>query len=172
MRNINIACLTTFFLLFAGTNNVFAEELKIGAVNTIRVLEESPQAVSADTLIKEEFSARDRELLAKQKEVKSMEDRFIKDKAIMTESEIKKLERKIVNARRDLKRGQDEFREDVNFRVNEERAKIQKEMFDAIQVVAKENGYDLVFFDGVAYASAKADFSDLIIAYLKDRQEK
>ncbi len=170
LRNINIALLVFCFLSFAGANNVFAEDLKIGAVNTIRVLEQSPQAVSADALIKKEFSARDRDLVAQQKKVKSMEDRFAKDKAIMAESEVKKLERDIVSSRRNLKRDQDEFREDVNFRFNEERAKIQKEVFDAIQVVAKENGYDLVLFDGVAYASPKVDFTAIVIAYLKDKQ--
>jgi outer membrane protein len=171
LRNINAALLFTCILSITGINSVLAEELKIGAVNTIRVLEGSPQAISADALIKKEFSSRDRELVAQQKKVKSMEDRLAKDGAIMTEQERKKLERDIVSARRDLKRGQDEFREDVNFRFNEERAKIQKEVFDAIQVVAKENGYDLVLFDGVAYASPKADFTDLVIAHLKGKQK-
>ena len=89
----------------------------------------------------------------------------------MSETERKKLERDIVSARRDLKRGQDEFREDVNFRFNEERAKIQKEVFDAIQQVAKDKGYDLVLFDGVAYASPRTDISDAVITYLKQKQK-
>ena len=172
MRNFNAVFLTICFLSTAGINSVLAEDLKIGAVNTIRVLEQSPQAISADTLIKKEFSSRDRELVAQQKKVKSMEDRLAKDGAIMSEQERKKLERDIVSTRRELKRDQDEFREDVNFRFNEERAKIQKEVFDAIQKVAKDNGYDLVLFDGVAYASPKADFSDLVINYLKEKQQE
>lgn len=171
MRNINAVLLVTCFLSIAGMNSVLAEGLKIGAVNTIRVLEKSPQAISADALIKKEFSSRDRALVAQQKKTKSMEDRLAKDGAIMSEQERKKLERDIITARRDLKRDQDEFREDVNFRFNEERSKIQKEVFDAIQTVAKANGYDLVLFDGVAYASDKADFSDLVINYLKEKKQ-
>ncbi len=171
MRHINIALLLTCFFAIIGTTSAYAEDYKIGAVNTIRILEQSPQAISADALIKKEFSSRDRELVAQQKKVKSMEDRLAKDGAIMSEAERKKLERDIVSARRELKRGQDEFREDVNFRFNEERAKIQKEVFDAIQKVAKDNGYDLVLFDGVAYASPKTDISDLVINYLKEKQK-
>ncbi len=170
MRNIKAAFLVTCFLTIITTNSAFAEDYKIGAVNTIRILEQSPQAITADALIKKEFSSRDRELVTQQKNVKSMEDRLAKDGAIMSDTERKKLERDIVSSRRDLKRGQDEFREDVNFRFNEERAKIQKEVFDAIQKVAKENGYDLVLFDGVAYASPKTDISDLVIKYLKEKQ--
>ncbi len=171
MRNINATLLLTCFFYIIGINGVLADELKIGAVNTIRILEQSPQAISADTLIKKEFSSRDRELVAQQKKVKSLEDRLAKDGAIMSETERKKLERDIVSSRRELKRDQDEFREDVNFRFNEERAKIQKEVFDAIQKVAKDNGYDLVLFDGVAYASPKADISDAVITYLKEKQK-
>jgi len=170
LRNINATILVTCFLSIAGINSVHAEGIKIGAVNTIRVLEQSPQAISADALIKKEFSSRDRALVAQQKKTKTMEDRIAKDGAIMSEQERKKLERDVVSARRDLKRDQDEFREDVNFRFNEERAKIQKEVFDAIQTVAKENSYDLVLFDGVAYASPKVDFSDLVIKYLKEKK--
>ncbi len=172
MRNFNAVFLIICFASTAGINSVLAEDLKIGAVNTIRVLEQSPQAISADALIKKEFSSRDRELVAQQKKVKSMEDRLAKDAAIMSVQERKKLERDIIGVRRELKRGQDEFREDVNFRFNEERAKIQKEVFDAIQKVAKDNGYDLVLFDGVAYASDKADFTDLVINYLKEKQQE
>lgn len=171
MRNINAALLVTCFFTIFAANSAFAEDYKIGAVNTIKILEQSPQAITADALIKKEFSSRDRELVAQQKNVKSMEDRLAKDGAIMSDSERKKLERDIVSSRRELKRGQDEFREDVNFRFNEERAKIQKEVFDAIQKVAKDNGYDLVLFDGVAYASPKTDISDLVIKYLKEKQK-
>ncbi len=170
MKNFNVVFLIICFLSTAGINCVSAEDLKIGAVNTIRVLEQSPQAISADALIKKEFSSRDRDLVAQQKKVKSMEDRLAKDGAIMSEQERKKLERDIVGERRELKRGQDEFREDVNFRFNEERARIQKVVFNAIQKVAKDNGYDLVLFDGVAYASAKTDISELVITYLKEKQ--
>ena len=171
MRNFNAVFLIICFLSTAGINSVLAEDLKIGAVNTIRVLEQSPQAISADALIKKEFSSRDRELVAQQKKVKSMEDRLAKDGAIMSDQERKKLERDIIGVRRELKRGQDEFREDVNFRFNEERAKIQKEVFDAIQQVAKDKGYDLVLFDGVAYASPRTDISDAVITYLKQKQK-
>ena len=171
LRNINVVLLVTYFLSIAGISSVLAEDLKIGAVNTIRILDKSPQAISANTLIKKEFSSRDRELVAQQKRVKAMEDRLAKDGAIMSEQERKKIERDLIGKRRDLKRGQDEFREDVNFRFNEERSKIQKEVYEAIQHVAKDKGYDLVLFDGVAYASPKADFSDLIITYLKEKQQ-
>lgn len=146
---------------------VYAEDYKLGAVNAIRVLEESPQAEQARTTIEKEFSPRDKQLVATQKDLKALEDKLNKDSAIMSESERSRLERDIINKKRDLKRDQDEFREDFNLRRNEEFAKIQKDVLDAIQKVAKDNNYDVVLSDGVLYASPKVDISNLVIEYLK-----
>lgn len=151
--------------LFMGfSSHTFAEEtLKIGAVQVLKVLEQSPQYQAAGKALDKEFEARSKTLIAEQKKIKGLEDKLSKDRAIMSESEIGKLERDILNKRRDLKRDQDEFREDINFRRNEELAKIQKVVFEAVQKVSKENGYDIVLSEGVVFASAKADMTQLVI---------
>ncbi len=152
-------------LVFAGA--AAAEDYKIGVVNALRILEQSPHAEKMRALLEKEFAPRDRELVSAQKSLKEMEDRLTKDAPIMSEAERGKLERDIVNKRRDLKRDQDEFREDLTFRRNEEIAKIQKEIVDAINAVAKENEYDMVLNEGVIYASPRIDISQLIIDRLQ-----
>jgi len=147
----------------------YAQEAKVGAINFIRILDQAPQAESVRTQIEKEFAPRDRELVAAQKKLKEMEDRLAKDAAIMSESERANLERDIINQRRDLKRGQDEFREDLTFRRNEEIKKIQEEVLNAIQLVAKQNNYDMVVSDGVLYASPKVDMTQLVIDFLKKK---
>lgn len=144
-------------------------QLKIGAVNALRILEQSPQAEAAKKKIEKEFAPRDRKLVAKQKKLKGMEDRLAKDAAIMSESERKKLERDIIADKRELRREQEEFREDLNFRRNEEFAKIQKNIVQTINEVAKENGYDIILGEGVIFASPKADLSNKVIEKLKNR---
>ncbi len=158
----------TFGLIFLLVPQIKAEEsYKIGAVNAIRVLEKSPQADTARKMIEDEFSPRDKELIAEQKSIKELEDKFKKDRAIMSEQESSKLEREIISKKRDLKRKQDEFREDLNYRRNEEMVKIQKQIIKSIQQVAKDNNYDLVLSEGVLYASPKIDMSGLVIEFLK-----
>ena len=158
----------TFILIFLFTFSVSAEETyKIGAVNAIRVLEKSPQADSARKMIEDEFTSRDKELIAEQKKIKELEDKFKKDRAILSEQESSKLERDIISKKRDLKRKQDEFREDLNYRPNEEMVKIQKQIIESIQQVAEDNKYDLVLSEGVLYASPKVDMTGLVIEYLK-----
>ncbi|MBL1142351.1 MAG: OmpH family outer membrane protein [Proteobacteria bacterium] len=152
----------SFALVFAFQVQA-AEELKIGAVQVLKILEQSPQYKAAGKSLDKEFEARSKTLIAEQKKIKSLEDKLGKDKAIMSETEISKMERDILNKRRDYKRSQDEFREDINFRRNEELSKIQKVIFEAIQKVAKENNYDVVLSEGVIYASSKADMTQLVI---------
>ena len=161
-------------LLFAMSafTTTFADDYRIGVVNAIRILEQSPQAEKMRKQIEKEFAPRDRELVASQKKLKELEDRLTKDAAIMSETERKKLERDIINQRRDLKRSQDEFREDLTFRRNEEIAKIQKEIVDAINMVAKENKFDMILSEGVIFASTKVDVSQMIIDHLNKKNGK
>ena len=166
--------LTRFLICFFAIGfmqDVFAEDYKIGAVNAIRILEQSPQAEMMRNLLEKEFAPRDRDLVAAQKALKEMEDRLTKDAPIMSEAERSKLERDIINERRDLKRNQDEFREDLTFRRNEEIGKIQKDIVDAINTIARENGFDMILNEGVIFASPKVDISQLVIDQLKTEND-
>jgi len=94
--------------------------------------------------------------------IRSGEEKLAKDESVMSESERQKLERDILNRKRDAKRIQDEFREDFNLRRNEELGKLQKSIFEAIQVLAKEDNYDLLLTDGVVFAKESIDVTGKI----------
>ncbi|MSQ66642.1 MAG: OmpH family outer membrane protein [Gammaproteobacteria bacterium] len=151
----------------AASSNLAAADYKIGVVQAVRVLEAAPQAEAAKRKLEAEFAGKDKSLMSKQKELKSLEDRAAKDGAIMSEAERARLERDLANVRRELKRDSDEFRDDVNFRRNEEFAKIQKQIVEAIQIIAAEQKYDLVMGEGVIFASKAVDITDLVIERLK-----
>ncbi len=144
-----------------------AEEIRLGVVNPLRLLEASPQAEAARKALEKEFATRDRQLATAQQRIKQMEDRLTKEGATMGEGERRKLEKNIVNSKRDLRRDQDEFRDDLSFRRNEEFGKIQRQIVEAIQAVAREGGYDVVVGEGVLYASAKVDITDKVVERLK-----
>lgn len=165
---ISFKLLISIFVIMVFISQAHAEGApKVGAVQVLKVLEQSPQYAVAGKSIDKEFEPRGKILIAEQKKIKDLEDKLAKDRAIMSESEISKLERDILASRRDYKRNQDEYREDLNFRRNEELKKIQKVIFEAIQKVSKENNYDLVLSEGVIYASPKTDMTELVIEYLK-----
>ena len=72
-------------LLFAhGGVPAGAAEVKIGFVNVAIVLDQAPQAAEARARIEREFAPRDRELLAQQQQVRTLEDTLVKNAAILS----------------------------------------------------------------------------------------
>jgi outer membrane protein len=142
-------------------------EVKVGFVNVAKVLELAPQAEAARTRIEREFAPKDRELLQQQKEIRKLEDRLVKNAAVMSESERQRKEGEIRALKRDLRRSQDEFREDLNVRRSQELSKLQKTVTEVIQVLAKAENYDLIVSDGVIFAGQRVDITDLILERLR-----
>jgi len=162
-----IVVLLSFFML---STSAWAE-LKIGFVNVPRVLEKAPQAEQAKKRLEKEFSARDKQLVAQQKDIKNMEERLARDSAIMSESELHNLEKDIVTKKREAKRAQEEFSEDFNLRRNEELGKLQRRIFEAIKAIAKEENFDLLLTDGVIYANDKIDITTKVQAKLAEMSD-
>jgi len=154
-------------LLVSMTGIVSAQELRIGVVNPNRLLEEAPQSKVALKRLEQEFATRNGKLLKEQKSIKGLEDKLARDGAIMAESERRKLERDIVSRRRELRRGSDELREDRTFRSNEERGKLLRFVNEAITKIGKEENFDLILYEGIAYANPKIDLTQKILKRLQ-----
>lgn len=141
-------------------------EVKVGVINTVKLMEEAPQAKEAQSKIESEFAPREKELVSLQREIKDLEEKLNRDGAVMSETERSKLERDVLNKRRDLKRSQDEFRDDLNIRRNEALSKLQKIMYEATLAMAKEEKYDVILGQGVVYSSDKVDITPLVLKKL------
>jgi len=144
-----------------------AAEMKVGFVNVAKVLELAPQAEAARNRIEREFAPKDRELLQQQKDVRSLEDRLVKNAAVLSEAERQRKETEIRAAKRELRRAQDEFREDLNLRRSQELSKLQQKVTEVIQVLAKAEKYDLIISDGVIFAGERVDITDKILERLR-----
>ncbi len=145
---------------------VTASEFKVGFVNVQKVLKMAPQAEDARVRMEKEFAPRDRELVSLQKEIRKLEDKLVRDGAIMTEKELGGLKRDLRAQKRELKRQQDEFREDLNLRRNQELSKIQRMVLEAIQALAKKEKYDLIISDAV-FAGERVDITPKVVEQLK-----
>jgi outer membrane protein len=159
-----------FVLTLAMVMDVSAESYRIGFVNATKVFEESKQYKAARDRLQTEFSRREKELLADQKQLKQLEEKLQRDGAVMSESELKRLERDILSRSRKLKNAQTEFREDLNLRQNEEFKKLRTQIREVIQEVGKKEGIDLIVSDGVVYFSKRIDISDLVLEKLKNME--
>ncbi len=143
-----------------------AADLKLGYVDTVRLFKDAPQALQAEEMLREEFSSREKLLLEKQKKRVELEERLRRDGMMMSETERKKADNELLAISREMRRDQDEFREDLNRRRNEEIAKVQEFIKEVIDKLGKEGGFDLIFFEGIAFANPALDITSKVLTRL------
>lgn len=142
-------------------------EVKMGYVNTGRLLEESPQARAAQQALEGEFMPRQRELASQQKALQEKADKLKREAAVMSEADRIKAEREVREGEISLSRRFTELQEDANLRRNEEFGKVQRVLLQEVQAYARANGYQLVFSDGVLFAAETVDITPQMIAAIK-----
>jgi outer membrane protein len=150
---------------------VSAQDIKIGYVNAVKVIEKAPQGEAALRKLESEFGPRDKQLVSMQKDIKELEDDLEKNALVMKDVDRRGKERKILTMKRDLRRATQEFREDYNLRRNEELAVLQKIVKQAIIEIAKQEKYDLIVHEGTIYASSTIDITDQVLEKLSKKSE-
>jgi outer membrane protein len=143
----------------------FAQEVKIGYVNSERILRESAPARAAQTKLEAEFSRRERELGDLRNRVKAAADRLEKDALTLGESERARRQKEVVDQDRDLQRKQREFQEDLNQRKNEELSAVVERANRVIRQIFETEKYDLIVQDAVHW-SPRIDITDKVIRAL------
>ena len=170
---MNIRNLTLYIsmitLLFSA--QVIAADFMIGYVNTAKLLEASPYAEKESKKLQAEFSAREEQLIAAQKELKSLEQKMSRDGAIMSESERQKLGMDILSRQREMRRMQQTFNEDLTIRRNEILGRLQNQIQQAIEIIGEKEGFDLILYEGIAYASGKLDLTDKVLKLLIEQKK-
>ena len=154
-----------FASLFLISLTVYAD-LKVGFVQVDKILQEAPQTIESNKKLEKEFSSRTDKLKADVKSLKERESSFSKDALTMKDSERDTKEKSLSQLRVDVQRKERELREDINIRRNEELGGLQEQINKAVTSVAKAEGFDLVLYNGVAYASEKIDITDKILKSL------
>jgi outer membrane protein len=152
--------------LVVSAATVNAADLKIGYVQVDKILQEAPQTAESGKKLEKEFSPRTQELERMQKQIRDLESALDKNSLTLSETERRNKERDISNLKIEFQRKQRELREDVNLRKNEELGSLQDRINKAVTSVAEAEGYDLVVYSGVAYASKKIDITDKVLKSL------
>ena len=140
-----------------------AQEQKIGFVNVALLMDRAPQTKVAMGQLEEEFQPRQRDILAKQKELEELGAKVNRDLAVMGETERRNAEREVRDLQREVTRLQTEFREDFNLRRNEELGNLQRALLQEVQTYAQSAEFDLIVGDGVLYASNAVNITDLVL---------
>jgi outer membrane protein len=144
-----------------------AQEMKIGYVNSERVLRDAAPAKAAQAKLETEFGRREKDLNDQAARLKAAADKLDKDGPTLSEAEKTRRQRELIEQDRDLQRKRREFQEDLNQRKNEELALIVERANRVIKQIFEAEKYDLILQDqSVVMASARVDITDKVIRAL------
>jgi len=144
-----------------------AQDIKVGYVNSERILRDSAPARVATQKLEAEFAKRDRELQEIAARLKSQAERYEKDAPVLAEAERNKRQRELAELDRDLQRRQREFREDLNQRRNEELQALLERAQRLVRQIAEQEKYDLIVQDAVFFSS-RVDITDKVLRGLNN----
>jgi len=162
----------TFLILFFLALSTNAEELKIGIVDVNKILKEAPQTITANKKLEKEFSSRTEKLKAKIATLQADEKKYQKESLTMSDDQREKAEKNIQQSRIDIQRNERELREDMDLRRREEIGDLQDKINITIDKIAADEKYDLILYNGIAFASKKVDITEQIIKALGGNDAK
>ena len=161
-----IGALTVSLALFAfGAGAAHAQEARIAAVNSDRILRESAPAKAAQLKLEAEFAKRDKDLQDMAQRLKTMSDSLDKTGPSLSAAERAQKQRDISQLDSDFQRKQREFREDLSQRRNEELAAVLDKANKVIKQIAEQQHYDLIVQEAV-YVSPRIDITDQVLKAL------
>ena len=152
-------------LVAGATSAASAQELKIGYVNSDRVLRDAAPAKAAQAKLEAEFSKREKDLNELASKLKAASDRLDKDAPTLGEAERTRRQRELVDQDRDLQRRRREFQEDLSQRKNEELGAVIERTNRVIKQIFETEKYDLILQEAVFW-SPKVDITDKVIKAL------
>ena len=166
MMNIRILKTLVASTLLAGAAvGASAEELKIGYVNSDKVLRDAVPAKAAQAKLEAEFSKREKDLTDIASRLKSASDKLDKEAPTLSESERVRRQRELVDQDRELQRKRREFQEDLSQRKNEELGAVVERTNKVIKQIFETEKYDLILQEAVFW-SPKVDITDKVIKAL------
>lgn len=165
LRAVAAPALLAGAMLLTMAPPVSAQELKIGYVNSERVLREANPAKAAQTKLEAEFGKRERELNDAGVRLKAAADKLEKDTPTLSPTDQSRRQRELIEQERDLQRKRREFQEDLNQRRNEELAAVVERANRVIKQIFDTEKYDLILQE-VVFASSRVDITDKVIRVL------
>jgi outer membrane protein len=156
---------TVLAALLAAVPLASAQDLKVGVVNSDRILRDSQPARAAMQKLEAEFSKRDKDMQEMGARLKTSAERFEKDGPVMSEADRVRRQRELAEMDREFQRKQREFREDFNQRRNEELQGLLERTNRIIRQIAEQEKFDLIVQEAV-YFNPRIDMTERVLRAL------
>ena len=148
--------------MMVAASAVQAQELKIGYVNSERVLREANLAKVAQSKLEAEFGKREKDLRDLETKLRGAAEKLEKDAPTLSEAEKTRRNRDIVEQDRELQRKRREWQEDLTQRKNEELSSVVEKANRVIKQIFDAEKYDLIVQDAIHY-SPRVDITKKVI---------
>ena len=155
------------FILVLLNGSLQAQPLKIGYINIDHLVSSSPQFIQANQVVIKAFQPQERQLLALSKQIQLSADTFNKNSKTLTQVERKIEIKKIANLEYQLKQQAQTLKKQLKLKNEQELSKIQDLINRVIKQVAKDQNFDLILYQEVAYASKKINITPIISQKLR-----
>ncbi len=165
MKYLSRQCWLTLLGALVLSAPAFAQEFRVGFVNTDRIFREANTAKAAQTKLEQEFAKRDKELNDLGNTIKTLSDKFEREGPTLPEAQRAQRQKQLVDQDRDFQRKRREFQEDLNSRKNEELQQVLERANRVVKQVAEAEKYDVVLQEAV-YINPKHDITDKVIKAL------
>jgi len=142
---------------------------KIGFVDMETLINNSPQINNARATISSEFEVQYSDIEQKESNLELLENRITKDGAIMSLSELGKLQERARILERQIRRAKEDLKDAISIRNNQILNTIQKDLNDIVTQYAKDKGYDAILINAILYVSDEMDITQEILNILKNK---
>lgn len=168
--------LPIFLMLFmVVATPVTAQQLRVGYVDMKQVLDNAPQVLAGREKLDLEFRPRNETIEFQERQVQEMDDRL--QMGDLGEDARIRLDRELREMRRNVNRQKEDLRDELSFSRTEEVQRLEDQINQAVQEIARNNGYDLILSSPVVYADPSLDITQLILDQLRleyeaDKQDR
>ena len=161
MKHLFMRYLVASSLLTIGMP-LWAEDFRVGFINTDRIFREANTAKVAQTKLEQEFSKREKELVDLGNSLKTNSEKLERDLPTLSETQRTTKQRQLADQDREFQRTRREFQEDLNARKNEELQMVLEKANKVVKQVAEAEKYDLILQEAV-YINPKHDITEKVI---------
>jgi outer membrane protein len=161
LRRCALALLLALAALMAA--DLPAQAVRIGYVDTQRLLDNAPQVLDARARLAREFAARDLRLQGDEQRLADLEARQRATSDPAGSEAALRLAAEVTALRRSVERTRQRLRSELSARTEEEIDRAFPRINEAVAEFAREQGLDLVLSSPVIYASGRLDITDAVL---------
>ena len=139
---------------------------KIGVIEVQRIVQESAVGKESLARVQKAQASKQEELTRRQKELRDLEQKIQEQGKSLSEEAVDKAQKDYQAKAIDLKRFQDDASRELEELQRKELGELEKRVMPVIDMVAKENGYQLLFNkfqSGLLFADAGIDLTETVI---------